>query len=112
MPYAPEQPTQKQLSNGINIRYKAYKRRFLTNSDGAAIFLVATCDYDRNGYTIFFEENSCQWNLMETPPTGIVHFIDNYYIASWSSVLELSPAPAQVTITDAHGQHIVPVEEW
>jgi hypothetical protein len=62
--------------------------------------------------SLYFEENADQWNFMEIAPTGIVHYIDTYYVASWTNGLELQVPPAEVTITDGHGQHIVPVESW
>jgi hypothetical protein len=107
-----EQAPQKTLSRGFAIAYKAYKRKFLSGTDAAAIVLVATCYYKSNGFTIYFEENAGQWNFMEIAPTGIVHYIDTYYVASWTNGLELQVPPAEVTITDGHGQHIVPVESW
>ncbi len=115
MPESTKSPSaQNSLSNGLAIAYKAYARAIPFPGDGhtGALFLIATCYYQSSGFTIYFEENSGEWSLMEEPPTGIVHFLDTCYVASGTSGIELASPPAHVTITDGQGKHVVPVERW
>ena len=103
------------LSHGVEIEYKAFARRFFVNApDAAALFLVATCSYGSTGYMIFFEQDSDQFKLMEQPPTGIVHFLQTFYAASWPTqgVSIESELPTHVTIVDAQGEHKVEVKPW
>ena len=102
-------------SHGVGIEYKAFARSFFQNAPtAAALYLVATCSYGSTGYTIFFERDSSKFKLMEQPPTGIVHFTQTFYIASWPTqgVSFESELPTHVTIVDAHGEHSVEVKPW
>ena len=107
-------PPAPQLSRGVNIEYKAFKRTFFTNSTDGVLFLLATCEYPSNGFSIFFEEDSGKFNLMEQPPSGINLNLDTFCVAVWpaKSVSGESPVPSHVTIVDAQGEHRVPVEYW
>jgi hypothetical protein len=103
------------LSHGVEIEYKAYARSFFTNAPkDAALYLVATCSYGSTGFTIFFEQDAGQFKLMEQPPTGIVNFLQTFYVASWPTqgVSFESDLPKHVTIVDAQGEHKVEVKPW
>ena len=107
-------PSAPQLSHGANIKYKAFKRTFFTNTTDGVLFLMATCEYPNNGFSIFFEEDSGKYSLMEQPPSGIVLNLDTFCVAVWpaKSVSVERPVPSCVTVVDAHGEHQVHVEEW
>jgi hypothetical protein len=107
-------PPAPQLSHGVNIEYKAFKRTFFTNTTDGVLFLMATCVYPNNGFSIFFQENSGKYDLMEQPPSGIFLNLDTFCVAVWPAqkVSAESPVPSHVTIVDAHGEHRVHVEPW
>src|SRR5260370_5431587 len=75
-----------ELSRGLDIEYKAFARSFQPDGTAAVLYLIATCYYKTSGFTIFIEEDSGQFNLMEQPPTGIFRDIVTYYDASWTNV--------------------------
>ena len=103
------------LSAGIAIDYKAYARSLPPANPGAAgLFVVATCYYEISDMTILFEaQRHDHLRLMEQPPTGFFRYMRTCYIASHCTSLELlTPVPAPVTITDAHGTRVVPVIPW
>src|SRR5271170_4875956 len=79
----------------------------------APLYLLATCSYVTSGFTIFFEEDSGDFNLMEQPPTGVFMNLVTYYAASWptSGIPGQREMPKHVTITDAYGDHKVHVKE-
>ena len=102
------------LSHGLEIEYKAFTRSFAQDNAAAVLYLMATCYYPTNGFTIFFEEDSGKFNLMEQPPTGVFLNLVTYYVASWppNGVSEEKALPTQVTIVDSHGEHRVHVKPW
>jgi hypothetical protein len=102
------------LSNGVDIEYKAFGRSFFEDGTVGVLYLMATCYYPTNGFTIFFEEDSGKFKLMERPPTGIFLNLVTYYVATWpaNSVSDQSALPTHVTILDAYGEHRVCVEPW
>jgi hypothetical protein len=96
-----------ELSHGVEIEYKAFARSYFQNAPKAAVlYLVATCSYGSTGYTIFFEQDSGQFKLMEQPPIGIVNFTQTFYAASWppQGVSFESALPTHVTILDAQAE--------
>lgn len=101
------------LSHGVEIEYKAFARRFSQGPDGV-LYLLATCYYPTSGFTIFFEEDSGKFQLMEQPPTGVFMNLVTYYAADWPSagVSEKRELPTEVTIVDAQGEHRVHVRPW
>src|SRR5215470_7377182 len=101
------------LSHGSAIEYKAFARPFHKGS-GEVLYLLATCSYGTPGFSLFFEAQSglAQFELMETPPSGIVPQLVTYYIASWTNGQPLSQPPKHVKVRDAHGEHTVKVETW
>jgi hypothetical protein len=109
-------PADTGLSRGTAIGYKAYTRTFEDSNGGsgtaAVVLLLASCYYDSSGWTIFFEGNLQQLSLMEQNPTGIVREMVTYYAASWTTSFRMSDVPAEITVTDAFGDHVVPVEQW
>ena len=107
-------PPAPQLSHGVKIEYKAFKRTFFSNTTDGVLFLMATCVYPNNGFSIFFEEDSGKFNLMEQPPSGVFLNLDTFCVAVWpaKSVSVESPVPSHVTIVDAQGEHRVHVEHW
>jgi hypothetical protein len=100
------------LSHGLAIEYKAFARAF--QGGGAVLNLIATCYYVTAGFKIFFEAQSglTQFELMETPPSGIVPQLVTYYIADWTSGQRLAQPPTHVKVRDAHGEHVVAVKPW
>jgi hypothetical protein len=103
-----------QLSRGLAIEYKAYARAF-GDQRSAVILIIATCYYRQLGYKIFFDaEHGWEkgFKLMEKTPTGIEPQHVTYYIASWTSEVQLSDPPAQLTVLDAYGEHQVAVKPW
>jgi hypothetical protein len=112
---SPPSPPPPELSHGVEIEYKAFARSFFQNAPQAAVLcLVATCSYGSTGYTIFFERDSDKFKLMEQPPTGIIHFLQTFYAATWPTqgVSFESELPTHVTIVDAQGEHSVEVKPW
>jgi hypothetical protein len=109
-------PPAPELCHGLKIEYKAYARPFLENTKDAVLYLIATCMYGQNGFTVYFEESEPnKFRLMEQPPSGIVHFSDTFYVASWpppTGAPAETPVPSHVTIVDAHGEHRVHVRQW
>ena len=107
-------PPAPQLSHGANIEYKAFKRTFFSNTTDGVLFLMATCVYPNNGFSIFFQEDSGKYNLMEQPPSGIFLNLDTFCVAVWPAIKVSveSPVPSHVTIVDAQGEHRVHVEHW
>ena len=108
-----EKPTAKQLSKGLAIEYKAFARSFQSD-EGSVLYLLATCYYMNSGFTIFFEKGAQpnQFNLMETPPTGIHRQIVTYYVASWTNGVSAAQTPTVVSITDSQGSRQVNVQPW
>ncbi len=103
------------LSHGLAIEYKAFARSFAQDSAAAVLYLMATCYYPTNGFTIFFEQDSGKFKLMEQPPTGVFLNLVTYYVASWptNGVSEQADTlPKHVTIVDAQGEHRVHVKPW
>jgi hypothetical protein len=79
------------------------------------LYLMATCYYQTNGFTIFFEEDGGKFQLRERPPTGVFLNLVTYYVASWPADGVSSQAdtvPTHVTIVDAQGEHRVRVRPW
>lgn len=113
MSTSPGTPPASGLSHGLGIEYKAFARSFSQGTDGV-LFLMATCYYLTSGFTIFFEEDSGKFKLMEQPPTGVFLNLVTYYLAAWppNGVSEERALPAQVTIVDAQGEHRVHVKPW
>lgn len=109
----PTPPPAPSLSHGIEIEYKAFSRHF-GQPKVAVLYLVATCFYDISGFTIFFEEDSGKFKLLEQPPTGVFRNMVTYYVASWpqDGISGERILPKHVTIVDAHGEHRVHVEPW
>ncbi len=102
------------LSHGLEIEYKAFARPFLEGTD-AVLYLIATCYYETNGFTIFFEaEDSGKFRPLEQPPTGVFLNLHTYYIASWptNGVSYEQPVRTHVTVVDAYGEHRVHVRPW
>ena len=81
-PPAPPAPSPG-LSHGLQIEYKAFMRPFTDNKKIGTLILLATCSYMITGFTIFFEEDSGKFSLMEQPPSGMFNHIVTYYSASW-----------------------------
>ena len=103
------------LSHGLAIEYRAFARPFSTEGDAAVLYLMATCYYQTNGFTIFFEEDGGKFHLRERPPTGIFLNLATYYVASWPADGVSSQAdtvPPHVTIVDAQTEHRVRVRPW
>jgi hypothetical protein len=100
------------LSHGNAIEYRAYARRFFPDSSAAVLFLAATCYYGEAGFSISFQQTASGFDLIEHPPTGIEPQLVTYYSASWNSGQQETTPPTHVTITDAFGQHLVPVHQW
>jgi hypothetical protein len=106
---------QSQLSHGLQIEYKAFGRSFSQDNPAAVLYLLATCFYSTTGLTIFFEQDSGQFKLMEQPPTGVFLNLVTYYAASWPTQgvsAESDTLPTHVTIVDAQGEHRVHVRPW
>jgi hypothetical protein len=109
--------TATKLATGQEIEYKAFIRTFdraheEPRTEGV-LFLFASCFYDSSGWTISVEEETPdRLNLVEQPPTGIVRRLVTYYTAACTSGIKLSDAPIQITVTDASGNHQVPVRRW
>jgi hypothetical protein len=105
-------PASPPLSNGAGIEYKAFARTY--KDGGAVLSLIATCSYPTSGYAIYFAGVSGinEFDLLETPPSGIVMELVTYYIGSWTNGQRLLQPPTHVTITDASGTHRVKVEPW
>src|SRR5260370_3862481 len=101
-----------ELSRGLDIEYKAFARSFQPDGTAAVLYLIATCYYKTSGFTIFIEEDSGQFNLMEQPPTGIFRDIVTYYVASWTNGVATDNPPAHVMIKDAQDEHKVHVNPW
>jgi hypothetical protein len=101
------------LSEGLEIEYKAFARSFSQGTDGV-LYLMATCYYPTSGFTIFFQEDSGKFQLMEQPPTGVFMNLVTYYVASWppTGVSERRELPTHITIVDAQGEHRVHVRPW
>jgi hypothetical protein len=79
----PATPPGPSLCHGLKIEYKAYARHFLENED-AVLYLIATCYYGHNGFTVYFEEaGENRFQLMEQPPSGVFLNVLTYYVASW-----------------------------
>ena len=81
---------------------------------GRIQYLMASCYYPTSGFTIFFEEDSGNFKLMEQPPTGGFMNLVTYYSASWptSGTPGERAMPKHVMITDSYGEHEVHVEKW
>ena len=105
-------PVSPPLSRGLEIEYKAFARPF--KGGGAVLSLIATCYYTTAGYTISFkaEAGLQEFELLETPPQGIVPQLVTYYLAAWTSGQRLSQPPTHVKIRDASGEYRVKVEPW
>ncbi len=75
---------------------------------------MASCYYPTSGFTIFFEEDSENFKLMEQPPTGVFMNLVTYYSASWppKGTPGERAMPSHVTITDSYGDHKVHVKKW
>jgi hypothetical protein len=103
-----------QLSHGADIEYKAFKRTFFSNTSDGVLFLMATCAYPNNGFSIFFQEDSGKFSLMEQPPSGVFLNLETFCVAVWPAqhVSAESAVPSHVTIVDAQGEHRVHVEPW
>lgn len=109
----PTPPPPLSLSHGIDIEYKAFARHF-GQPKVAVLYLVATCYYTTSGFTIFFEEDSGKFKLMEQPPTGVFLNLVTYYVASWpqDGMSGERVLPKQITIVDSYGEHRVTVKPW
>jgi hypothetical protein len=105
-------PVPPPLSHGMEIEYKAFARAYA--GGGATLSLIATCYYPSSGFTIFFQGDPAptQFQLLETPPQGIVMELVTYYMANWTTDQRLEQPPTHVKITDASGEHRVKVEHW
>ena len=92
-----------------DIEYRAFTRDF---GDGTAVLsAVATSSYPVGPYEIFFEGGVNDLRLMEKAP--VIHFdLVTYQVASWTPGQPLVDTPTEITVTDAHGSHAVPVEAW
>src|SRR5580704_17546952 len=71
------------LSHGLEIEYKAFARSFTQDKKVGTLYLMATCSFVTSGFTIFFEEDSGNFKLMEQPPTGVFLNLVTYYAATW-----------------------------
>jgi len=115
MSAAPVTPPAADPCHGLKIEYKAFARPFLEGKD-AVLFLMATCFYEHNGFTIYFEEiEPNKFELREQPPTGVFLNLFTYYVATWpppTGVLGERLVPSHVTIVDAYGEHRVQVRPW
>jgi hypothetical protein len=105
------------LSNGLAIEYKAFARTFFEGDAAGVLYLMATCYYPTNGFTIFFEpseDNPAKFSLMEQPPTGVFLNLVTYYAAIWRTdgVSGLQTLPKHVMIVDAQGEHRIHVHPW
>jgi hypothetical protein len=103
------------LSHGLAIEYKAFARTFSKDDPAGVLFLLASCYYPTNGFTIFFQENAGKYQLMEQPPTGVFLNLVTYYAACWPAngvSFESDDLPRHVTIVDAQGEHSVEVRHW
>jgi hypothetical protein len=103
------------LSHGIALEYKAFARSFPKGDTAGVLFLLASCYYPTSGFTIFFQENSGKYQLMEQPPTGVFLNLVTYYAACWPTKgvsFESDDLPKHVTIVDAQGEHSVEVRQW
>ncbi|MFY9937736.1 MAG: hypothetical protein WAK33_12730 [Silvibacterium sp.] len=107
-------PAAPNLCHGLQIEYKAFARPFTESKEVGTLYLLASCSYVTSGFTIFFEEDSGNFKLMEQPPTGVFMNLVTYYAASWptSGIPGQREMPKHVTITDAYGDHKVHVKEW
>jgi len=76
-------PSGSGLSHGLAIEYKAFARRFFQDQAAAVPYLMATYYYPTSGFTIFFEEDSGKYKLMEHPPVGVFMNLVTYCAASW-----------------------------
>jgi hypothetical protein len=116
MPDAPVTPPPAKLCDALKIEYKAFARPFLENTKDAILYLIATCQFLTNGFTIYFEEaEPNKFRLMEQPPTGVFLNLYTYYVASWPPPTGISaetPVPRHVIIEDSYGEHQVKVEPW
>jgi len=112
-PTPPTTPAPSSLSRGLGIEYKAFARPFTGGTDGV-LYLMASCYYPTSGFTIFFEEDSGNFKLMEQPPTGVFMNLVTYYSASWppKGTPGETAMPTHVTITDSYGDHKVHVRKW
>ncbi len=104
-----------ELSHGLAIEYKAFARSFSKGDTDGVLFLLASCYYPTNGFTIFFQESAGKYQLMEQPPTGVFLNLVTYYAACWPTTgvsFESDNLPKHVTIVDAQGEHSVEVRQW
>lgn len=108
-PAAPSGPA---LSRGTPIEYKAYARRFQPDVDASVLILMATCYYDKSGFTIAFQPTASGYELTEQSPAGIFRNMITYYVTSFTTGIEADVTPSHVTITDSFGQHRVHVKPW
>ena len=100
------------LSHGSAIEYKAFARRFFSSTEGAVLFLAATCYYDSEGWAISFQPTASGFELVEQPPTHAVPQLVTYCSASWNSGQQELTVPTHVTITDSFGEHRVHMKDW
>jgi hypothetical protein len=113
-PPAPATPPAPVLCKGLEIEYKAFARSFTDDKKVGTLCLIATCSFVTSGFTIFFEEDSGNFKLMEHPPTGVFMNLVTYYSASWpnSGTPGQAEIPKHITITDGYGNHKVHVKPW
>jgi hypothetical protein len=106
---------QLELSHGAAIEYKAYARSFFQNDPAGVLYLMATCYYPTNGFTISFEpDGTDRFKLVEQPPTGVFLNLVTYVVATHpaTGISAQSAVPKHVTIVDAQGEHRVHVRPW
>jgi hypothetical protein len=98
-----------QSVDGRHTENRSEPRRDMGQGDG-----WRSCVYPNNGFSIFFQEDSGKFNLMEQPPSGIFLNLDTYCVAvsPAKSVSVESAVPSHVTIVDAQGEHRVYVAPW
>ena len=92
-----------------DIVYRAFGRPY-AGGPGQVINLFASCSYPTGGWRIFFTgDGSGGYELMEQVP-GIVNQLVTYYVASYTTAVGLATPVRSVKVTDASGEHSVPVE--
>jgi hypothetical protein len=107
-----QMPTTPRLSQGSEISYKAFHRKFVNQASSGVLYLLATSWYNMPGFTLFFEQDGEEYSLMELAPSGPVDEIVTYYIANWTSSRPVATVPSYVKIVDAQGEHTVQVGPW
>lgn len=107
-----EQAGKTRLATADGLVYRAFARPYDGNSGARVLNLFASGEYPDGPWTMFFEAtygDANRYELKEHVP-GIVYFLVNYVVASYSSGAGLPELGDHVTIVDAHGEHKVPIE--